>query len=374
MLQKKLYFVCVGYIWKFPAGVRDRVSRRLFTKDVLQPGPGKFPEPSQKIASATSSRYFIFWVNHMMTDILQQWGAAATEYMLYPGFPQKKLCVSIAVTSTYYGFSKHCSPNVCWTYSPWLLWILRICIYLYIICLECVKIYSYIVGIAFLSLVLFSYQTTVFDQVFPSSVSSAVCMHLATLRYQGALLGSLATMELLTLQEGRIMGGAACTEFRRCYLTYRSSLNWLAAENLKLARCRYHMRPKVHQMSHLVYGFLPSNPRMFSNYLDEDYICKTKRVAESVHPLHMPMHVAMRYSIAACLRWFDGDMWRCKRWEWPSYRVPKVLVMFAEGLLDFHQATSVWWAGTGGCWKIDRKILVAQADHQITWQVLEEEW
>ena len=25
----------------------------------------------------------------MMTDILQQWGAAATEYMLYPGFPQK---------------------------------------------------------------------------------------------------------------------------------------------------------------------------------------------------------------------------------------------------------------------------------------------
>ena len=133
-------------------------------------------------------------------------------------------------------------------------------------------------------------------------------MHLATLRYQGALLGSLATMELLTLQEGRVMGGAACTEFRRCYVTYRSSLNWLAAENLKLARCRYHMRPKVHQMSHLVFGFLPSNPRMFSNYLDEDYICKTKRVAESVHPLHMPMHVAMRYSIAACLRWFDGDM------------------------------------------------------------------
>ena len=129
-----------------------------------------------------------------------------------------------------------------------------------------------------------------------------------TLRYQGALLGSLATMELLTLQEGRVMGTDACTEFRRCYLTYRSSLNWLAAENLKLARCRYHMRPKVHQMSHLVFGFLPANPRMFSNYLDEDYICKTKRVAESVHPLHMPMHVAMRYSIAACLRWFDRDM------------------------------------------------------------------
>ena len=165
-----------------------------------------------------------------------------------------------------------------------------------------------IIQIVFLYYGIFHIKQLFFTKCFSSSVPSAVCMHLSTLRYQGALLGSLATMELLTLQEGRVMGGAACTEFRRCYVTYRSSLNWLAAENLKLARCRYHMRPKVHQMSHLVFGFLPSNPRMFSNYLDEDYICKTKRVAESVHPLHMPMHVAMRYSIAACLRWFDGDM------------------------------------------------------------------
>ena len=66
-------------------GVRDRASKRLFTNAILQPGPGKFPEPSQKIASATANRYLMFWVNHMMSEVLKQQGAAATEYSKYQG-------------------------------------------------------------------------------------------------------------------------------------------------------------------------------------------------------------------------------------------------------------------------------------------------
>lgn len=113
-------------------------------------------------------------------------------------------------------------------------------------------------------------------------------------------------MEYECLKEGRVMSEAACLEFKRSYVVYRSALNWLATENVKAGKCRFHIRPKVHQLSHLTFNHLPLNPRRYSNYLDEDYICKTKQVAAKAHPLHMPMHVAMRYSIAACLRWSDG--------------------------------------------------------------------
>lgn len=131
-----------------------------------------------------------------------------------------------------------------------------------------------------------------------------------SLRYQAALLGSLATIELLTLEHGRVMSAEACTEFRRSYLVYRGALNWLANENLEKRKCRFHLRPKVHQLAHICWDFLPLNPRRYSNYLDEDFIFKTKKVAERVHPLHMPMHVCMRYSIAVCLRWSDGALWK----------------------------------------------------------------
>lgn len=71
-----------------PKGVRDRASKRLFTNAILQPGPGKFPEPSQKIVSATSNRYLMFWANHLMSEILKQQGGAATEYRKYQGYIQ----------------------------------------------------------------------------------------------------------------------------------------------------------------------------------------------------------------------------------------------------------------------------------------------
>lgn len=129
-------------------------------------------------------------------------------------------------------------------------------------------------------------------------------------RYQAALLASLATMELLTVQEGRVMSSEACTEFKRSYQVYRSAMNWLANENLRQKKCRYHIRPKTHQLSHICWGFLPLNPRKYSNYLDEDFICKTKKVCEYVHPLCMPMHVCMRYSIAVCLRWWGKSLWK----------------------------------------------------------------
>ena len=102
-----------------------------------------------------------------------------------------------------------------------------------------------------------------------------------------------------------MMDAESCAEYKASYFVYRAALNWLANENLALGKCRYHLRPKVHQLSHIVFRFLPLNPRRYSNYLDEDFIWKTKQVAQTVHPLVMPMHTAMRWSISVALRWWD---------------------------------------------------------------------
>ena len=105
------------------------------------------------------------------------------------------------------------------------------------------------------------------------------------------------------LTEPRVMSPESCLEFKKAYLTYRSCLNQLAIQALDARQCRYMLHPKMHQLGHLVYHFLPVNPQHMSNYLDEDFVNKTKRLAEKAHPLHMPMHVLMKYSIAVTLRW-----------------------------------------------------------------------
>ena len=215
----------------------DRASKKLFTKDTLLPGAGKFPEPSQKICSATSSRYFIFWISSVMNEFLKQFGDQATTYMLQ--------LVMVCINIFLFGWPNYHKKNL------------------------------------------------------PTYYMSGFHM----LRYQTAIVGALATMEHLSLAADRVLSEAACAEYKRNYLIYRSALNWLAHENVRRGRCRYHIRPKCHQYGHLVFNHLPLNPRKFTNYLDEDYIYRTKAIAQVCHPLFMPMQVCMRYSIAVCLRW-----------------------------------------------------------------------
>jgi hypothetical protein len=126
------------------------------------------------------------------------------------------------------------------------------------------------------------------------------------IRYQAAICCALACMENTMNFEGRVMSDAGCNAFKKAYVVYRCALNWLAQASLEACKCRYRLRPKVHQPAHIVHSYLPLNPRKYSNYLDEDFIFKTKKVAEKAHPLYMPTHVMMRYSIHACLRWWDG--------------------------------------------------------------------
>lgn len=126
-------------------------------------------------------------------------------------------------------------------------------------------------------------------------------------RYAAACIGALASMEKVMLAGSRVLSHTECAIFRQSYFVYRSSFNVLAGMALARNVCRYRLRHKSHQLGHICYHFLPRNPRYFSNYLDEDFIGKTKGLAESAHLLHMSKHVLMRYCIGMCLKLWNGE-------------------------------------------------------------------
>ena len=126
-------------------------------------------------------------------------------------------------------------------------------------------------------------------------------------RMRSALIGSLAVMDSLQLRFGRVLDANAHREFTRAYLCFRVSLNGLADHALQAKRLRYHMRPKVHMMGHVVYHFLPWNPRYYQCYTDEDMVARLKRVASSCHPLHCSRLSMLRYIIHVCMNW-SGEM------------------------------------------------------------------
>ena len=128
--------------------------------------------------------------------------------------------------------------------------------------------------------------------------------HMLPARLRAASVGSLAAMEVLTLQHGRVFPAAACHEYKVCYLAYRSSMNSLAQWALDRMVCRYHLRPKQHQLGHLLHC-LPKNPRYLANFLSEDFIYKSKVLAEKCHALFMSKQVLQRYAISVGLRWHN---------------------------------------------------------------------
>ncbi len=109
-------------------------------------------------------------------------------------------------------------------------------------------------------------------------------------------------MEVLLVSHGRYFPPYVVCEWKRAYCTFRSALNLLANLSLQKKLCRYHMRPKAHFLGHVTWHYLPKNPRYFMCYLDEDYIARTKRLAEKAHPLHMSKITLFRYVINTSLR------------------------------------------------------------------------
>ena len=110
-------------------------------------------------------------------------------------------------------------------------------------------------------------------------------------------------MEHFQLQHGRWFPDNISKEFQRCYLIYRACLNELAVLAVQAGQLRYHLRPKCHQLGHLTFHFLPRNPRYFHVYQDEDFIARTKRVAEVSDPVFVSRLALFRYIIHVCMMW-----------------------------------------------------------------------
>ena len=127
-----------------------------------------------------------------------------------------------------------------------------------------------------------------------------------TLRWRAGLVGAMATMEFVTLNGDRWLTHEAAQEFLCAYVVFRATLNNLSARAISLGEVRYHLRPKLHQLSHLVFNHLPRNPRYFANYADEDAVSRSKRLACVAHPVHTSRLTLQRYIIQICLRYSGG--------------------------------------------------------------------
>ena len=96
-------------------------------------------------------------------------------------------------------------------------------------------------------------------------------------------------------------------QFQVGYLMCRACMNNLADSAIQRSEVLYHCRPKLHQLGHLTFHFLPRNPRYYMNYCGEDFVARTKRVAEVCHPAHTSHLTLLRYVIHVCLK-FSGSM------------------------------------------------------------------
>lgn len=123
------------------------------------------------------------------------------------------------------------------------------------------------------------------------------------LRYRAGAACGLAEMETICLQGSRQLSQLEWQQLETAYLCYRSGANHMANLAMNSGVPRWHVRPKCHYLEHAIYDFGGKNLRYMSNYLDEDFIRRVKRMAVAAHPRYVSKHVLYRYCLAATLRW-----------------------------------------------------------------------
>ena len=128
------------------------------------------------------------------------------------------------------------------------------------------------------------------------------CPHL---RLRAGAAGGLAEMERISLTDNRVLTSHEQHQNEVAYMVYRAATNQLANLALEKNQVRWHVRPKSHILEHHIYDFSHLNLRYTSNYLDEDFVRRTKRVASVVHPRCVARNTLLRYCLAATLRWSD---------------------------------------------------------------------
>lgn len=134
-------------------------------------------------------------------------------------------------------------------------------------------------------------------------VSSYVCGMPSPLRYRAGAMCGLCEMERICLRGKRKLSASEQKQMIESYMVYRSGSMKLAAHALELRQPRWRQRPKCHALEHGIFDFHELNLRYLSNYLDEDFVRRTKKLALTSTPKLVSRHVLMRYSVAATLRW-----------------------------------------------------------------------
>ena len=129
----------------------------------------------------------------------------------------------------------------------------------------------------------------------------AHALDLARLRAGAA--GGLAEMEKIFLNGGRFHNHLERSQLEEAYMAYRAANMKLGAAALAAKQFRWRQRPKSHSLEHAVYDFGGANLRYLANYLDEDFVRRSKQLAIRSTPKYVSRHVLFRYSIAVCLKW-----------------------------------------------------------------------
>ena len=130
-----------------------------------------------------------------------------------------------------------------------------------------------------------------------------VLTSLGPIRFRAGAVTGLAEMELTCLRSGRVFTFVQWKQFELGYLVFRAGQSKMQAMAIENKQTRWRQRPKGHSLEHLTYDFHFLNPRYCSNYLDEDFVRRSKAVAIKSDAKCVSKHVLFRYCIAATLRW-----------------------------------------------------------------------
>lgn len=134
-------------------------------------------------------------------------------------------------------------------------------------------------------------------------MSVLISAYFEPLRYRAGATAGLCSMESVCLKAGRRFTAAQYAVFKESYLLYRCASSHLSHIAISKSLPRWRQRPKIHMLEHLTYDWAGANPRYMSNYLDEDFVRRGKRIAMVSHPRFVAKHVLSRYSIDSTLRW-----------------------------------------------------------------------
>lgn len=125
------------------------------------------------------------------------------------------------------------------------------------------------------------------------------------LRYRAGAAAGLSEMERVMLEGNRFLTNAQWRCLEQGYLLYRAASSKLGGLCVAKGVARWRQRPKSHSLEHATYDFGLMNMKYCANYLDEDFVRRSKHLAIKSTPKFVSRHVLFRYSIAASLLWTD---------------------------------------------------------------------